>query len=382
MQKINKGLDLHSSELLLVLDNISEYAIQKSRKGYIPLFNFALKEIIHLMDAKAGNIRLFDTSIKKLLLLTSYGTSRKYRKMKSAIGVGESIAGYVFKTGKIYFSENLKTNHLYAFPELALKENINSLVCIPLLTREKKFGVLSIYYPEQRKFIKEEMNFFSILGTFLSTFLSYQTAQYQLHQIYINIATILINILEEKDKYMKSHSERVKKIALKIAIKMKLPKDKIQIILDFGILHDIGKFNIDNSILNKPGPLNRDEWEIIKKHPLDGARIISPIEEYIKDISFVKYHHEKINGNGYPAKLKGAQIPVLARIFTVADAFEAMISDRPYRKALSPEQIKKELIKNAGKQFDETIVNITLDLMNSEELNEFIQPLTGSMRNN
>lgn len=372
MPKVRKEFIIDSSSLLFALNDISEYASKRIRGDLIPLLDFTLKKIINLMDAKAGNIRLYNTSVKKLLLTASYGTSKEYKKMKFTLEVGESIAGYVFQTGEIYFSENLKFNHLYAFPELTVKEKINSLVCIPLMTREKKFGVLSVYYLKPIKFTKNEIGFFSILGNFLSTFIDSQTMQYHMHKVYMSIATTLINLLEEKDEHIKGHSERVEKIALKIAKRINLSKDKIQIISDFGILHDIGKISIDSSILRKSDKLNKDEWEIIKKHPINGMHIVFPIEEYIRDISFIKYHHERVNGNGYPEKLNGPKIPILARIFSVADAFEAMISDRPYRKALSIDQAKKELIENAGSQFDEKIVGVTLNLIDSGEFKEFV----------
>ncbi|MCL5408529.1 MAG: GAF domain-containing protein [Candidatus Omnitrophica bacterium] len=371
-RKIENKLVINPSKILFVLNNISEYASKKMRSDIIPLLDFTLKEIINLMNAKVGNIRLYNTSAKKLLLVASYGTSKEYKKMKFSIETGESIAGHVFKTGKIYFAQDLKANHLYAFSEFSLKEKINSLVCIPLVTKDKKFGVLSIYYPKPKKFTNEEMEFFSILGSFLSNFIASQTMQYRLHKIYISIATTLINILEEKGSYHRGHSEKVKEIAIKIAEKMKLSRDKIQIISDFGILHDIGKVGIDPSILNKPDKLTREEWEIIKKHPINGMHIISPIEEYIKDISFIKSHHEQPNGNGYPERLKDSRIPIWQEFFSVADAFEAMIADRPYRKALSLEQAKNELVENIEKQFDRKVVKVVLNLIDSGELNEFI----------
>ncbi len=361
-----------SSKLLFVLNNISEYASKKSRGNYTLLLKFALKEIIILMNANVGNIWLFNNLTKKLFLIASYDTNLKERKVKFEFGIEKSIADYVFKTGKIYFSEDLRANQSYTFPDFVLKEKTNFLVCIPLLTKKEKLGILSIYYSRPIKFTKDEIEFFSILGTFLSTFLVSQTMQYHLHKVYMGIATILINMLEEKGESIKGHSERVREIALKIAHKMKLPKDKVQIISDFGILHDIGKIYIDSSILNKPDKLTEEEWEIIKKHPVNGMHIVSPIEEYIGDTSFIGDHHEKVNGYGYPKKIKHYQIPVLARIFSVADAFEAMVSDRPYRKALTLDQVKKELIENAGKQFDEKIVNVILGLINSSELDEFI----------
>ena len=127
-------------------------------------------------------------------------------------------------------------------------------------------------------------------------------------------------------------------------------------------LHDIGKIAIDDSILNKPGKLNDKEWEVIKKHPEIGYRILSATPEYSKIAQDILSHHERYDGKGYPRGLKGDEIPVRAKIIAIADAFDAMISDRPYRKAMTSSEAIEEIKRNTGTQFDPTVAKIFIDL--------------------
>ena len=356
------------SELLLSLNSICEYICRHILQDPEALLGYVLKKIVLLMHAKAGNIRLFDESTKTLILKASYGVSKKYRKMKLALEVGTSVAGYVFENGKVYVSENLKKNNLYRHPEYAIREGITSLISAPLTTSERKLGVLSIYFPKPRKFDQEEIEFFSILANFLAAFLTTHVLHYQLRRNYLDIAKALIVTLEEKDTYTKGHSERVREYAVKIAKKFRFHREAIRILSDFSILHDIGKVIVDSSILNKKETLSEEEWRIIKQHPVVGAKMIAPVDGLIYAIPLVKHHHERIDGKGYPDGLAGSKIPLMARIIAVADAFDAMTSPRAYRKALTLEQVRNQLIKNAGKQFDEKIVKVMIDLIETGEV--------------
>ncbi|MFA6692517.1 MAG: HD domain-containing phosphohydrolase, partial [Acholeplasmataceae bacterium] len=134
------------------------------------------------------------------------------------------------------------------------------------------------------------------------------------------------------------------------------------------VLHDIGKIAIDDQILNKPGKLNNEEWENIKRHPEIGYRILSSSPEYIQIAEDILYHHERYDGKGYPRGLKGEEIPIRARIITIADSFDAMISDRPYRKALSKQEALNEIKKCAGTQFDPKIAELFIELFQEERI--------------
>ncbi len=167
---------------------------------------------------------------------------------------------------------------------------------------------------------------------------------------------IILNTLFEKSSEIKLHTERVSKYAEMIAIAMQLPTAKVIDIKTTGNLHDIGKIVIDLSIIDKPGKLTNKEYEIIKQHPVSGARMLASSHEYNRLSPGVLHHHERYDGKGYPNQLTGENIPLAARIISVADAYDAMTSERSYKNKLTKEAAIAELIKHSGTQFDKGVV--------------------------
>ncbi|MEN2984977.1 MAG: diguanylate cyclase [Dictyoglomaceae bacterium] len=178
----------------------------------------------------------------------------------------------------------------------------------------------------------------------------------------------LINAIDHKDNYTFTHCQDVAKYAYKLGEKLNLSKEELEILDLAGRLHDIGKIGIPSEILKKPGPLSESEWNIIKEHSKLGYLILSQIPKIEKLLHAVLYHHERYDGKGYPQNLQGEDIPLFARILTLADAYSAMKSDRPYRKALTKRQIIKEIQKNAGKQFDPELAKIFINLIEKGEV--------------
>lgn len=178
--------------------------------------------------------------------------------------------------------------------------------------------------------------------------------------------------MEIRDGYLVGHSRRVASISLKISRKIGFADNLRKKILLGGNFHDIGRLGIRDDIAGKNGPLNEEEFGHLKKHPLISVEILSPV---IKDsfiLKTIKHHHERFDGKGYPLGLKGEEIPLGARIMAVADAYEAMTSHRPHRKALLPKIAIEEIEKNAGTQFDPEIVKIFLSLPPADLLPENI----------
>ena len=157
------------------------------------------------------------------------------------------------------------------------------------------------------------------------------------------------------------HIERVSQYCVNIAKEMSFTKSEIEKINTAAGLHDIGKITISPEILNKPGRLTRDEYEIIKKHPETGYQILKSVDEYASLAIDVLYHHERIDGKGYPEGLKGEEIPLVARIIAVADAYEAMTAKRPYHIPKTKEEAMDELVRCSGTQFDPEIVSVFLN---------------------
>ncbi len=357
-----------AADLLVMLKDTCGYLCRHISQEPEEALGYILKKIVKFMGGKAGNIRLFDKETNSLVLKASYGVSKRYQMAKLVLPVGRSIAGLAFQHRKVYAVPDLKRNSRYHLPEYAAKEEIVSLLCAPLFTAQKRFGVLSIYFGQPRRFTRLEREFFTAFAGFLATFLTVNIQNFLLRQSYLDVAKSLIVALEEKDAYTRGHSERVRGYAVKIAEKMGLPKREVRVLSDFGILHDIGKVIIDSTILNKSGNLTKEEWETVKKHPVIGARMVSPIDGFTPGIPIIKHHHERIDGKGYPNGLKEKALPLFVQIVTVADAFDAMTSPRAYRDALTLEEAKKELIKGAGKQFSEKAVKALIDLIDTGEI--------------
>ncbi|WP_198153271.1 HD-GYP domain-containing protein [Thermotalea metallivorans] len=191
-----------------------------------------------------------------------------------------------------------------------------------------------------------------------------------MRHVYFETIKALANAVEAKDKYTIGHSYRVADYAVGIAEHMGFRQDTIDRIKTAAILHDIGKIGISDSILNKPGKLEDNEYFVIQKHPEIGAKILSEVD-FLGDVSkIIKYHHERFDGKGYPEGLQGAEIPIEASILSVADAFDAMTSDRPYRKAMDQSTAMNILLKEAGVQFNPIVVKAFRDYLhrNREEI--------------
>ena len=176
-----------------------------------------------------------------------------------------------------------------------------------------------------------------------------------------SIVQSISKTLYEKDIETEEHAQRIKVYSKKFGDIIGLPKQKILELNVFAKLHDIGKIAISNHILNKPGKLTKDEWEIMKKHTEIGYRIVKTVPELANIADYILTHHERWDGKGYPQGLANEDIPVLSRIVSVVDAYDAMTSTRPYRKALTKDKAIKELYDNAGTQFDPNIVNIFVE---------------------
>jgi len=185
----------------------------------------------------------------------------------------------------------------------------------------------------------------------------------ELKQRYLDAIQVLRLTVDAKDVYTRGHSDRVAYYAVKIGKSFNLDEESLEKLKTAGIFHDIGKIGIADDILFKTDKLTESEYEEIKKHPIKGAHILSAVSMFKDIVPLVKYHHERIDGRGYPLGLKGDEIPFLARIISVADAFDAMTSDRQYRSKLCLEEAKNQMITNSGTQFDAEVVKRFLVLL-------------------
>jgi putative nucleotidyltransferase with HDIG domain len=177
----------------------------------------------------------------------------------------------------------------------------------------------------------------------------------------------LANALEAKDPYTRGHSERVAALSRRVAEALGLAPAAVDTVGQAGLLHDIGKIGVPEAILRKPGALSPEEWSAMRAHPVTGAQIVAPFEFFAGAARVIRHHHERWDGSGYPDGLAGEAIPLEARVVAVADVFDALTSERPYRAALTREAACELLSAEAGRTLDEPVVAALLDVLAHEE---------------
>ncbi len=240
-----------------------------------------------------------------------------------------------------------------------LPEDIRSFMGVPLAIRNKLFGVLTAFVKHsEKKFNEKDIYYLS----FMAHNAAYAIENVALYEnIYENLFSTLyafVKTIEAKDPYTKEHSNRVTDIAIVIGKEMKCSSEEIDILNVAGRLHDIGKIGVRDSVLLKPGKLNKEEYKKIMEHPSIGADIVGQLGFWDREQEIIRHHHERYDGTGYPDGLHNSQIPFLARILSVADVFDAMASNRIYRKKVQEDIIHNMILENSGKQFDPEIVDV------------------------
>ncbi|MBL6983656.1 MAG: response regulator [Anaerolineales bacterium] len=187
----------------------------------------------------------------------------------------------------------------------------------------------------------------------------------QVGQAYLDTVKVLANAIEGRDKYTRGHVDRVTTYSLWMAKALKWSSQHIRM-LEFGArLHDVGKIVIPGSVLNKPEPLTDQEWELMKKHTLAGAKMLQEIPHLRGTLPYVLYHHEKWDGTGYPKGLKGKDIPIQGRILALADVYDALTTARPYHEAKSHQEVIEIIAQDTGKHFDPQLVPVFVKIMNA-----------------
>ena len=186
---------------------------------------------------------------------------------------------------------------------------------------------------------------------------------YRNETLFLNILAVMAKVLEAKDPNTRFHSEKVSMLASNIAREMNFTEEEVKRVSIAGILHDIGKMGVPEAILRKPGSLNPAERQQVERHPVIAAQILEPIEKLKSAVSFIRHHHERYDGTGYPDQLSGDMIPLGARILHVAEAFDSMVTQRTYSEALLPDEALAEIQSCAGHQFDPHVVDALTSIL-------------------
>ena len=257
-----------------------------------------------------------------------------------------------------------ETSLSFGFKEISEIEGSSSCIYMPLSIRGNILGILYVSRIGTKiPFTPSDVELVSVLSGQAAVAIENARLYEKLEQSYLSMIVTLSGVVEARDLYTDNHMKDIAEYSVEIAQTLKLPDNDIENIRKAALLHDLGKICVPDHILNKADKLSDDEMNEIRKHPVNGAKIIESVEPIKQAKDIIRHHHECYDGSGYPEGLKGATIPLGARIVAVADAFGAMTTDRPYRKALSTDEAVKELRNFSGVQFDPDIVKIFIALL-------------------
>jgi response regulator RpfG family c-di-GMP phosphodiesterase len=321
-----------------------------------------------LIGAQASSIMLFNEHSKALdFYAASSAKADKLQKLTVPLGAG--VASWVFQNKKpVIINDVTKDARFYPEVDKQTRFKTRSLLAVPLLAKDEIVGVIEVVNKLSGDFSVNDMLLLTAIAS--QTGMSIQNARLfrKTEKLLFNTVSSLSQAIDAKDQYTSGHSSRVTDFSVMIAEGLGLPLQQVKNVRLAGLLHDIGKIGINEKILLKPGKLNDEEWEVIRQHPLIGERILGHIEEIKEILPGIRNHHEHFNGAGYPDRIGDGGIPLIGRIIAVADAYDAMVSERPYKPALSPCQAVSELRRCAGKQFDPIIVSVFIDQLKSKNL--------------
>ncbi len=355
-------------ELLVDMMAIHNYGMSGVSTGRErDFYQMALERACDIVDSKRGSIMLYDEKQNALVIVASKNI-RQELVDNIKLKPGEGIAGRAFEKGEIIFITSPEKNPNYE-SYMGYDEQKEAFISLPLKSREKTLGVVNVHLPENKQSFSEwDLKFLTILCDEISVMIENIALYQSIERFYLELVETLARIIDAKDSYTGDHASRARERAVKLAKKLNVPQQMIKTIEYAALLHDIGKIGINEKILTKPGRLTEEEYKEMKKHPQIAYQILSPIEFLTPVAKIILYHHEWYNGMGYPEGLKGDEIPLGSRIVSVIDAWDAMTSDRPYRKALTTEDAIEELKRGSGRQFDPKVVNAFLELIEEENL--------------
>lgn len=328
-----------------------------------------LTDTVAVLDAQRGAIALLSPTTNKLVLKaieTGFESNSKLKPTNLRIPYSDTIAQRCMAKGESILYKSSDDSKNIEGPTGSISEGVmESILCVVLRTPRKKLGILHLDRgPLQPDFTKDDLKLADALASHVSSGIECAMLLDKQRNLFLNTVTILAQAVELRDIYTGGHTHRVTAIAMLLAHEAKMNEDELEKIRTGTPLHDIGKIGIDDAILRKPSKLTPEESEIMKQHTTKGAAIVMLVPDLIDIIPIVRSHHERWDGNGYPDGLKGEKIPRIARVVAIADAMDAMVSDRPYRKGLPLEKAFEEIGKGRNTQFDPALVDAFLNMRN------------------
>jgi len=364
IERLNRELVYKVEELNILNKIMSDFTITSSSSD---VFKRLVDTTIKIMHADEARFYVINEAVKRPFEVTAAISIPN--KTKSSAGTDNAIEKLIMETVSdempLLISENKGAR--------GLSEDILSFMIVPLAIREKVFGVLTACIKKSGILFTEKDLYFLSFMTNKAAYAIENLALYE--NIYENLFSTLyafVKAIEARDPYTQQHSSRVTSVSIVIGKEMGCTSEELDILNFAGHLHDIGKIGIRDAILLKPGTYTEEERNIIKEHPNIGASIIGQLGLLHSEKQIIKYHHERIDGTGYPDGLKNKEIPLLARILSVADVYDAISSDRAYRKKMEKSKIIKIIKGGRGTQFDPDVVDAFLKLYDAGVIEKII----------
>jgi len=328
----------------------------------------AMEAITRLMHAEVGSLLLVDDENKELYFEVALGDKGE-RVKEIRLKIGEGIAGWVAEHGKPLLLQDVRKDpRFYKSADQKTEFVTRDMVCVPVKVKDKVIGVLQAINRAEGVFTEDDVELFQLFSNQVAIALDNARLYEEIRETFFATAEALAEAIEKRDPYTGGHTKRVVNYCLVAAKYMNLTPEELEILKLSAILHDVGKIGVEDRILRKPGNLDDEEAKIMKMHPLLGAEIMRHIRQLKDLIPGMLHHHERPDGKGYPEGLKGRDIPIVARIISAADTYDAMTTNRPYRKGLSHQTAIDEIKKEAGAQFDKEVAEAFVKAFEAGEI--------------
>lgn len=330
-----------------------------------PLFTLIVRTTMNTLKGEIGYIIMYEPELDSLRVTTLLGHEFDSHGEKLVPMKPSSVSSWVIENRKpLLISDINETPQFDRYSALGYERK--TLICAPLMIKDEIIGTITVVNKlDNSVYSSEDLDLLNTIAAQASIAIKNATLYGEQQKIYMNTIHALVSAIEASDSYTRGHSERVTRYCIKLAKKLGLPPDRMKIIERAAILHDIGKIGIDLSLLHKEGRLSPDDVSALQQHPIIGMKILEPIE-FLHDVKLcIGQHHERYDGQGYPNCVSSDKLLVESRILAIADAFDAMTSDRPYRKALPLDVAIRELYDNAGTQFDPHMIPHFIELLKS-----------------
>lgn len=320
------------------------------------LFQLLVKSTMEAVNAHIGYILLHDRQQECLTVTTLLG----HTNLSGVTAIPmkpSSVSTWVIKNRKPLLIQDI--NQCPEFDRFsALGYERKTLICVPLTVRNDLIGTITVVNKvDNSVYTPEELELLTTIAAQAGIALKNAKLYEEQQKNYLNTIQALVTAIEASDSYTSGHSERVTRYSIELGKLMDLPQERLKVLEQAAMLHDIGKIGIDLTLLHKEDTLSPKEVRVLQQHPLIGMKILEPID-FLRDTRIcIGQHHERYDGQGYPNRVPGEQLFLESKILAIADAFDAMTTDRPYRKALSMKIALQELSDNAGTQFDPELIH-------------------------